>query len=159
MTRSRRTEVALATAALCAASFLTDLFLFFTYLGSHPTKPNAALGFVRALNNHGSYVYLTDTESTGLVLLGDVFFVGFFAAFAILPKDPSLAPPGTARWLAHLYVAKDNFGDNSTPRQKAVFLCALLFYLAVIWLAGPILVRFMVSRGIVWWDFCGPASL
>jgi hypothetical protein len=158
MTRSRRTEVALAAAALCAASFLTDLCLFSYYFSSRPAKPNAALGFVRALNNHGSYVYLTDTESTGLVLLGDVFIVGFFAAFAILPKDPSLAPPGTARWLAHFYVAKDDL-DNPAPRQKAIFLCSLLFYLAVIWLAGPVIVRFMVSRGIVWWDFCRPLSL
>jgi hypothetical protein len=148
MKRSFRTDVALATAALCAASFATDLWLFFTYLGSRPAKPNAALGFVHALNNHGSYVYLTDTESTGLVLLMNVFIAGAIGTFVILPKDPTLAPSGTARWLTHFYAARADL-DNPTPRQKAVFLCSLVFCLAVIWLAGPMIVRFMVSRGIV----------
>jgi hypothetical protein len=30
--------------------------------------------------------------------------IGLFGMFAILPKDPALAPPGTARWLTHFYV-------------------------------------------------------
>ena len=124
--------------------------LFFSYFSSRPTKPNAALGFVHALNNHGSYVYLSDTESTGLVLLMNLFIVGLFGAFAILPEDPTLAPPETARWLTHFYVAKADL-ENPTPRQKAIFLCSLVFYIAVIWLAGPMIVRLMVSRGMVLW--------
>jgi hypothetical protein len=119
--------------------------VFFAYFSSHPAKPNAALGFVHALNNHGSYVYLCDAESTGLALLMNVFMIGMFA---ILPKDPALAPPGTARWLAHFYVSKTDLA-NPTPRLKAIFLCSLVFYLAVIYRAGPSIVRFVVSRGIV----------
>jgi hypothetical protein len=61
--------IAAASAALCPASFGTFLWLFFAYFSSHPAKPNAALGFVHALNHHGSYVYLSDAESTGLALL------------------------------------------------------------------------------------------
>src|SRR5450755_2181200 len=77
----------------------------------------------------------------------DVFIVGLFGAFAMFPKDPALAPPGTARWLAHFYVAKEDL--EPTPRLKAIFLCSIFFYLAVIWLAGPMIVHLMVSRGIV----------
>jgi hypothetical protein len=150
MTRSLRTDLALATLALCPASFGTHLWLFFSYFSSHPTKPNAALGLVHALNNHGSYVYLSDTESTGLALLMNVFLVGLFGAFALFPKDPTLAPPGTARSLTHFYVAKA-YLDNPTPRQKAVFLCLILFYIAVIRVAGPMIVSHLVSRGIVLW--------
>jgi hypothetical protein len=150
MTRSVRTDLALATLALCPASFGTHLWLFFSYFSSHPTKPNAVLGLVHVPNNHGSYVYLSDTESTGLALLVNLFIVGLFGAFAIFPKDPTLAPPGTARWLTHFYVAKADL-ENPTPRQKAIFLCSLVFYIAVIWLAGPMIVRLMVSRGMVLW--------
>ena len=107
---------------------------------------------MHALNNHGSYVYLSDTESTGLLLLINVFLVGMFGGFAILSKDPTLSPPGTARWMTHFYVAKADL-DSPTPRQKAIFLCSLLFYLVVIWLAGPMIVCLMVSRGIVLWPW------
>jgi hypothetical protein len=122
--------------------------LFFAYFSSHPAKPNAALGFVHALNHHGCYVYLSDAESTGLALLMNVFMIGLFGMFRILPKDPALAPPGTARWLTHFYVSKTDLA-NPTPRRKAIFLCSLVFCLAVIYLAGLSLVRFVVSRGMV----------
>jgi hypothetical protein len=148
MPRSFRYDIAAATAALCPASFGTFLWLFFAYFSSHPAKPNAALGFVHALNNHGSYVYLSDAESTCLALLMNVFMIGLFGMFAILPKDPALAPPGTGRWLTHFYLSKTDLA-NPTPRLKAIFLCSLVFYLAVIYLAGPAIVRFVVSRGIV----------
>src|ERR1700690_3267407 len=115
MTASIRSGVALAVAAVCPASFIVSLWLFYAYFSSHPTRPNNARGFVHALNNHGSYVYISDEESTGLALLRNVFFVGAFAAFATFPKDPTLAPPGTARWLAHFYVARKDF-DNPPPR-------------------------------------------
>jgi hypothetical protein len=148
MKRSVRYDIVSAIAALCPVSFGTFLWLFFDYFSSHPTKPDAALGFVHALNNHGSYVYLSDAESTGLALLMNVFMIGLFGAFAILPKDPALAPPGTARWLTHFYVSKTDLA-NPTPRLKTIFLSSLVFYLAVIYLAGPSIVRFAVSRGIV----------
>jgi hypothetical protein len=111
MPRSFRYDIAAATAALCPASLGTFLWLFFAYFSSRPAKPNATLGFVHALNNHGSYVYLSDAESTGLALLMNVFMIGLFGMFAILPKDPALAPPGTARWLAHFLCLKDRFGQ------------------------------------------------
>src|SRR6202040_3286765 len=120
MKRSIRYDVASATAALCPASFGTYLWLFFAYFSSHPTKPNAELGFVRALNNHGSYVYLSDTGATGLALLLFGFFVGLLATGVIVPKDP---------------FGKADFA-NATPRMKIVFLCSLAFYLAVVLLVG-----------------------
>ena len=135
MKRSIRNDVASATVALCLTSFGTFLWLFFAYFSSHPTKPNAELGFVRALNNHGSYVYLSDTESTGLALLILGFFVGLLATGVIAPKDPFGA-------------VKADFA-TAIPRMKIIFLCSLVFYLAVIWLVGPALVRLVVSQGIV----------
>jgi hypothetical protein len=73
--------------------------LYFAYFSSPPAKPNAAAGLVHALNHHGSYVHLSDAESTGLAVLMNLFMISLFGMFAILPKDPALAAPGTARWL------------------------------------------------------------
>jgi hypothetical protein len=148
MKRSFRYDVVSSTAALCLASFGTHLFLFLSYFSSHPAKPNTAAGFIHALNNHASYVYLSDTEWTGLGLLRMAFIVGAFGTFAILPKDPTLAPPGTPRWVAHFYVAKNDL-VKPARRLKTILLCSVLFYLAVIYLAGPLIVRMFVSRGIV----------
>jgi hypothetical protein len=146
--RSFRYDVVSSIAAICPASFGTHLFLFFSYFSSHPTKANTALGFIHALNNHGSYVYLSDTEMTGLALLRMAFIASAIGTFAILPKDPALAPSGTPRWVAHFYVAKTDL-VNPTRRLKTIFLCSIVFYLAVICLAGPLIVHFFVSQGMV----------
>jgi hypothetical protein len=147
MKRSARYDVVSAIAAVCAASFGTEMFLFFSYFNSHPTKPNPALGLIHALNNHGSYVYLSEAEWTGLSLLRTAFFVGSVSIFVILPKDPSLAPPGTARWLTYFYVAKTHL-ISPPPRCKIIFLCSILSYIAVIYLVGPWVAHLFVSRGI-----------
>lgn len=147
MKKSARYDVVSALFALCAASFGTEMFLFFSYFNSHPTTPNPSLGLIHALNNHGSYVYLSETEWTGLSLLRTAFAVGLFSIFLILPKDPGRAPAGTARWVSYFYVEKPHSVDPP-PRLKIIFLCSILFYIAVIYLAGPVAVHLLVSRGI-----------
>jgi hypothetical protein len=147
MKRSVRYDVVAAIFALCTASFGTHMFLFFSYFNSHPTAPNPSLGLIHALNNHGSYVYLSDAEWTGLSLLRTAFVVGFFSIFLILPKDPSLAPVGTARWLTFFCVAKPHLASPPL-RLKVIFLCSILVYVSVIYFAGPVIVHLIVSRGI-----------
>lgn len=149
MKKSLRTEVALASFAICWASVGTYGWLFVSYYYSRPTTPDATLGFVHALNVHGSpvYVYISDTDLTGLALLRTTFILGLIGAFVLFPKDPTLAPPGTARWLTRFYVAKAEL-VNPTSRQKANFLCSILVYVALVWLAGPAIVRLILSSGI-----------
>lgn len=149
MNKLVRYDVVSSIFALGAACFVTHLFLFFSYFNSHPATPNSALGLVNALNNHGSYVYISDTESVGLSLLRMVFFACLLGTYAILPKDPNRAPSGTPRWIAHsFYVAKPDT-SSPPPRLKAIFLCSVVFYLAVIHLAGPSIVHLLVSHGII----------
>jgi len=149
MKKSVRYDVVSSIFALAAACFGTQCFLWISYFNSHPAAPNSALGLVNALNNHGSYVYLSDTEWVGLSLLRTVFFACVVSTYAVLPKDPTLAPPDTPRWVAHsFYVAKTKWVDPP-PRLKAIFLCSIVFYLAVIYLAGPLLVRLLVSHRII----------
>jgi hypothetical protein len=143
--RSHRNDVASAIVALCPVSFGVHLWLFFTYFSSRPTQPNAQLGFVRALNNHGSYVYISDAESTGLALLMMAFVAGLVGTLAVVPKDP--IHPATPRWTTYL-VGKTDLADP-TPRLKIIFLFGLVVYFAVICFAGPSIVRLIVSKGIV----------
>jgi hypothetical protein len=149
MTRSIRNNISSATAALCPASFGTFLWLFFSYFASHPAMPNAELGLVNALNNHGAHVYVSDRETTGLTLLMWMFFVGLLATLTIVPKDPVLPAPTTPRWITFIGARARIDLANPTPRLKAIFLCSFAFYLAAICFVGPSLVRFIVAHGIV----------
>jgi len=38
---------------------------------------------------------------------------------------------------------------NPSPRLKTIFLCSIVSYLVVVWLAGPLIVHLLVSNGIV----------
>jgi len=149
MKKSIRYDVVSSIFALGAACFGTHMFLYFSYFNSHPAAPNSGLGIVNALNNHGSYVYLSDTEWVGLSLLRMVFLACLASTYAILPKDPTLAPPDTPRWIARsFYVAKTD-RVSPPPRLKTIFFCSIVFYLTVIYLAGPLIVHLFVSHRII----------
>lgn len=146
MKKSVRYDVVSSIFALGVTCTVTHLFLSFSYFNSHPTAPNYALGLVNALNNHGSHVYLSDTEWVGLSLLRMVCFACLVSTYAILPKDPTLAPPDTPRWIAHsFYVAM----VKPPPRMKTIFLCSIAFYLAVIYLAGYSIAHLFASHHII----------
>jgi hypothetical protein len=66
------------------------LFFVDQLLNSHPAAPNSALGLVNALNNHGSYVYLSDAEWVGLSLLRMLFFAS--ARSAHMQSSPKTLP-------------------------------------------------------------------
>jgi hypothetical protein len=149
MIREIRNRIATAILALCPASFGTSLWLFFTYFSSRPRQPRPELGLVYALNNHGSYVYISATESTGLAMLGIAFIVAFFAAFAIVPKKAILAPPGTPQWVTRISGQFNTDLGTPTRLLVAIFCCAVICYLAIIYLAGPFIAEFMVSRGVI----------
>lgn len=67
--RSVRDHTAAVFAGFTTSSFLAHLILFFIYFSSRPRVPNTALGQVHPLNNHGSFVYVSQSEATGLSLL------------------------------------------------------------------------------------------
>jgi hypothetical protein len=149
MKRSVLNDIASAAVALFPACFGTFIWLIFAYNSSHPTKPNAELGFVHPLSNHGSYVYLSDTESTGLVLLMIGFFAGLLVAAILVAKEAIPLPRGTPRWITYVSARVRTDFDHPTRRMKTISLCSLGVYLAIIWLAGPSIVRLVVSHGVI----------
>jgi hypothetical protein len=149
MSREIRNCIAAAVVALCPASFGTFLWLFFGYFSSRPSQPHPELGLVYALNNHGSYVYISTTESTGLAMLMIAFVVGFFVTIAIVPKEAILPPPGTPRWITRISAQFDIFIGTPKRRLMIIFYCALICYLAIIYVAGPSIAEFVVSHGVI----------
>ena len=77
------------------------------------------------------------------------FFAGLVSTYAILHKDPALAPPDTPRWIACSCSVAKSDSVSPPPRLKPIFLCLIVFYLAVIYLAGPLIVHLFVSHGII----------
>lgn len=149
MSRQIRNQLATATFALCFASFGTYLWLFFSYFSSRPRQPHPELGLVHVLNNHGSYVYISAAESTGLAMLMIAFFVGFCLTFAIVPKEAILPPPGTPRWLTYVSAQYNTDLAEPTRRLKAIFCCALISYLGIFYLAGSSIADFVVRHGVI----------
>jgi hypothetical protein len=149
MKRSVRNAIASAIIALCPVSFCARSYLFDTYLSSRPRSPNLDLGFVQPLNSHGTYVYLTDVEATGMEMLRIAFFTGFLLAIAIVPKDFVLPPRGTPKWVTYVGAAFKHDLGNPSLRLWMIFLCSTAVYLAVVTLAGNSIARFIVSRGII----------
>jgi hypothetical protein len=149
VSRSVRNDIASATAALCPASLGSFFWLAFTYFSSRPAKPNAELGLTHALSNHGSYVYLSSTELTGLAIIIMAFFAGLLATIVVVPKDPLHPPSGTPKWIAFVGGSAKTDLANPTPRLKVIFLCSFAFCLSVIWFVGPAIAGLAVSQGVV----------
>jgi hypothetical protein len=129
MNSQTRNDLASSIGALGLVSFGINLWLFYAYYSSHPKQPDVGHGFTHPLNNHGSYVYLTDTEATGLYLLLLAFLISILLAGLIRHggSDPA----------------------STSPRMKIIFACSLVIYTLVICLAGPSIANFAVSHGIV----------
>ena len=136
MRRETRNYVAIACIALFVASFSFHLWLFLKYQSIRPTQPHPELGFVHALNNHGSYVYLTDAEATGMSLLFLMSFLAFGLAFTIVPKKYTLTG------IEHDLI-------NPSRQQYSVLWISLICYFALFIFIGPYIVAFAVSHGFV----------
>lgn len=128
-----RIDMADASVALAPACSCAYFWLFFGYFSSRPTQLDVVHGYLHALNNHGSYVYVSNADATGLSLLEVAGCVGFFAALAIL----------------RIGRVNEAFFRIYNTRRKIVSLCAFLFWLAIIYCVGPFVVRLALHSGIV----------
>lgn len=123
MKRQARTYTAAVLFALMVASFATHTFLFFSYFyfSGKPHEPTPEFGLVHALENHGSRVYLTDFEFTGLTLLMIRGIAGLFLSVAIVPKEFLLPPPGTPTWITKISFRAKTDLDQAPMPVKLVF--------------------------------------
>jgi hypothetical protein len=146
-TRKVRNRIAAVTSAIPFAAFSTFMWLFFSYFSSHPKVPHPDLGLVHRLSNHGSYVYISDSEATGMSLLVLAFLIGAGLTIVIAPKEFMLPPAETPRWLT--YVSASAKMDSWSANTIILQLGFILIWLAVIWTGGPRIVDFVTSHGVV----------
>jgi hypothetical protein len=128
--RSLRKDLVAAGSGFSIAAFGTRLWISQSYLSSHPRMPIPDQGLVYAINNHGSHVYLTDTEVTGLALLWIAFLVSvlLWGIIAIgLAESDRIA----------------------TARSTTILACSTLVSLGAICLAGQSIAAFAVSHGVI----------
>jgi hypothetical protein len=148
VTKEWRNNIGVAFGAICAASFGSYLWRFHLYFSVRPTQPEPELGLVHRLNNHGSFVYVSDVESTGLALLMYAFLVGFAGALAIVPRTMVVPAPSTPRWVAYFPTFKNDVAQVSRTGYL-VFVVSILVCLACIIFAGRSITEFAVSHGLV----------
>jgi len=149
MDRTIRNKVAAVLAAFLPVSFILHMCLFFQLLGIRPDQPHPEIGLVYPLNNHGSYHYVTGTEATELNLLFNGFLIAFLALLIVVPKDHILPPANTPRWLSYISFSYKTDLENPNPELTRLLLTAAAAWCAIILLAGPLLVRWLVTRGVI----------
>jgi hypothetical protein len=130
LTRIRR-YLSLVCFAVAVASFASSIWMISQYQSSRPNQSHPEIGRVYRQNEHGSYVYLTAEEATGLSLLWATFLLGILLGGVMVPKQ-------------------DLSGFAPVSRQEYVGIwMAMICYLVLIIFAGPLIARFAVSHGIV----------
>jgi len=137
-----------AAAGLCASSFALYMILFFVYSSSQPKQPEPALGVIYPLNNHGSHVYLTRIQATGMNLLFVVFPIAFAMAIIALPKELRFFR-GMQRWVSFEGRTVRTDLLQPTAAMKAVFFGSVAVWSAIILGLGPYIVAFLVAKGFV----------
>jgi hypothetical protein len=77
------------------------------------------------LNNHGTFVYISDVESTGMVFLSWAFLIGFALAAGIVPKPFVSTPPSSAPapWLSPGFKT-----EEPSRRGRMVMVVSIFFF-------------------------------
>jgi hypothetical protein len=126
-----RRFMALVFLAVALSSFASFMWMFFEYQSSRPSQPHPELGRVYPSNNHGSYVYLTGEEATGLALLLLTFPLSFLLSVTMVP-------------------GQDRRGSAPFSRREHITIwIVMICYETLILFAGPSIARLVVSHGLV----------
>jgi len=104
---------------------------------------------MRPLNNHGSYVFISDAESTGLALLIYAFIMALGFTILVAPKEFQLPPPGTPRWLTRVSARFKTDLEKPSIELTIIFLCSLACSTVLIWFGGPSIVELFMASGFV----------
>jgi hypothetical protein len=140
----RRLTVAFTGAGF--ASFAFRDWLLRSFHASHPKEPRPELGFIHPLNNHGTYVFISNAESMVLALLMQIFSVCCLFVILITPKEIQLTRQGTP---PNKLVATFKTDIQDPPEFWFIFLGSVTLSTIVIWFGLPIIVDRLVAHGII----------
>ena len=133
--RSHRRDLAAISAAFAVASFGYHIYLWSHFMESQPREPNASLGLIYPMNNHGWYYYLSAAQATQLAIL-----IYASIAFSLLAFAVNLPVPTKQPWERYATVSQ-------LPWKY--FVGSLIVSVGTLWLASPYLASFLVSKGII----------
>src|SRR4051812_42447168 len=128
--RSLRKDIAAAGSGFSIAAFGKRLWISQSYLSSHPRMPISDQGLVYAINKHGSHVFLTDTEVTGLALLWIAFLVSVLL------------------W-GMIAIGSAESDRVATARSSTILACSTLVSVGAIYFVGKSIAAFAVSHGVI----------
>jgi hypothetical protein len=146
--KEARRYAACVLIGLFIATFGTNLWLTNLYIGTRPMVPDVTLGLVYPLNNHGSYHYLSATESASVTL---AFWCGWLAIMLVLiivPKDFIIPPPQTPRWITHVSASFKTGLEEFSLAYFAIVVSALVIWIFIIFLFGHVIAQFAASHGV-----------
>ncbi len=149
MTPQSRRRTAAAIFGIPFACFPIYLWLFYFYFGTRPKNPHPELGLVHSLNNHGTYVFISDTESTGLALLMYMCFAAIALFILVVPKEFILPAPGTPRWITKISGSFKTGLEHPSKELYFIMLGSVAISAAFIWAAGSPIVDYIVTHGVV----------
>ena len=127
-----RRYIACALIGYYLASFGATLWLDHHYVASRPRQPDPAAGLVHPFNEHGTYYYITASESAAATL-------SFWTAWTILLVVFLVVPKGR-NWTTGL--------EDFRTDYFVVTLIAVLLSIGLIVFVGPTVASYAAYRGI-----------
>jgi len=144
-----RRYVACGLIGFFMATFGTNFWLTNSYIGSRPRTPDIVLHLVYPMNDHGTYYYLSATESASLKLAFWGGMIAILLVVIVVPKDFIIPPPQTPRWITHVSASFRTGLEEFSLGYFAIMISALLASVAAIYLFGQEVAQFAAAHGIV----------
>ncbi len=144
-----RRHISCAFLGFFLANFGTTLWLTNLYIATKQIHPDIVAGLVHRFNDHGTYYYVSATESAAVIL---TFWCGWCALLIVLvvvPKEFTLPPPQAPRWVNRVSVRFKTGLENFRLSYFVTTVLALVVSIALIVFAGARIALFAASHGIV----------
>lgn len=126
------------------ATFATFFIVVEVWARAAPSEPNKALGAVIEHNEHGSITYFTAFQATSAALMFWISLAGIAIAMFTMPKRGI-----NVRKLGGLPVAASWKNDDDKGLSRSWAIRSALVAIPTLWIAGPLLVRWLNHVGIV----------
>jgi hypothetical protein len=127
-------------------AFVCFIYLVVTWVGASPVAPDPGQDLLYPHNEHGRITYFSAFQATSCYLLFLTSIPLFFVGTAIIPKKNVKVLRGP--WLS---ISSRWDPDDPEKVGRWGMLAGMLSTPALVFGAGPVLVRWLNSLGVVLW--------
>ena len=140
--KAARSVIAGILAGYGTVSFLCFMVLDHLWVGAAPRQPNSALGLIYLHNEHGSYTYFSQFQTTACALM-------FLTSVPLAMLGGLLAPrknvTGVVRWYAASFKWED---DDPRGLMKWSALATAVATPWFVFLVAPYIIRSLNAAGV-----------